>query len=201
MNIKAQKIIDFVSFAGKKIGLWLPYDFVLDCFAIFQRGDLDDFAKLDFALCILTKNNPAVTNLHPSQKASLYQQILTEKIQLNQRQGKPGPKTVDFTADFDLIYAAFLQQYGIDLVEERGKLPWASFFMQFQGLSGTKMNEVMQLRAQEIPAYTPYNQKEIQNLIELKQYWALPPDETLPDNYTEQVSVMFNTLKQLAGGD
>lgn len=199
--IKKEKCRDNVLFRKRRVPLWLAYNLVLDCFALSKRTDLDDWVKIDFALCLLTKNNRWVTKLRIDDKAVLYRQILDEKINLNKKNGKSGPRVIDYQFDFDLIYSAFLQQYGVDLLNERDRLPWSSFFMQFQGLSGTKLNEIMQLRATDIPPYTPYNQKEIQNLIEMKQYWALPPDETLPDNYTEQVNVMFDTLTQLAGGE
>lgn len=86
----------------------------------------------------------------------------------------------DYELDSDLIFAAFLGQYGIDLttVEE---LHWHKFLALFNGLNdSTKMKEVMQYRcyenrttdkdrdiyadlrmAWEIVRYTPEEQQEI----------------------------------------
>lgn len=55
----------------------------------------------------------------------------------------------DYELDSDLIFAAFLEQYGIDLttVEE---LHWHKFLALFNGLNdSTKMKEVMQYRCYE----------------------------------------------------
>ena len=52
----------------------------------------------------------------------------------------------DYTLDSDLIYAAFLEQYGIDLVNPSLSLHWHKFRALFDGLHSTKLNEVMGYR-------------------------------------------------------
>lgn len=51
----------------------------------------------------------------------------------------------DFEMDSDLIYSAFMGQYGIDLVDVE-YLHWHKFLALFKGLTGTKLNEVMGYR-------------------------------------------------------
>ncbi len=58
--------------------------------------------------------------------------------------GGSGP-VVDFAQDEDLIYAAFVQCYGIDLKAEA--LHWHKFLALFRGLGNTKLNEVMGFRS------------------------------------------------------
>ena len=58
--------------------------------------------------------------------------------------GSGGERVVDFAQDADLIFAAFMEQYGIDLTE--ADLHWHKFLALFRGLHGTKMNEVMGYR-------------------------------------------------------
>ena len=68
-----------------------------------------------------------------------------------------------------------MQDYGIDLVKEQGRLPWKQFVALFQGLtSKTKIKEIMRIRAMDVPEPNGHNQKEIQNIMELKSYYALP---------------------------
>ena len=84
-------------------------------------------------------------------------------------------RLVDFELDGEYIYASFFQDYGIDLIREQGRLHWKKFIALFQGLSDeTKIKQVMRIRAMELPAPTKYNQKEIQNIMEMKSYYALP---------------------------
>ena len=58
-------------------------------------------------------------------------------------------RLVDFEIDSNLIYAAFMGQYGIDLIEVE-ELHWHKFLALFEGLNkSTKLREVMECRAYE----------------------------------------------------
>ena len=82
---------------------------------------------------------------------------------------------MDYEKDADIIYASFMHAYGIDLFKERGRLPWWKFVALFHALpENTKIREVIKIRQMDMPAATSRNQKEIQALAELKQYYALP---------------------------
>lgn len=191
---------DTIVFRGKKMGLYLYYDLVLGCFDVWSCADLDDRSKMAAALDLLTNRNKNTDLLSLAEQAELHSQIFEEKINLNKRHSKPGPKTVDFIFDFDLIYAGFYQAYHIDLIDQRGLLTWYQFYNLFQGLpDNTKIKEVMGIRGRDIPSPTKYNQKEIQSLIELKQYWALPPDKNLENNYQTQVNQLFDAVKTMCG--
>lgn len=82
---------------------------------------------------------------------------------------------LDFEEDGDYIYASFMQDYGIDLVKEQGRLPWKKFLYLFNGLSAdTKIKQVMRIREMEVPEFNGKNAKQIQEINELKSYYALP---------------------------
>jgi hypothetical protein len=83
-------------------------------------------------------------------------------------------KSMDFIQDGPLIYAAFMQAYGIDLQKERGRLHWWQFSALLQGLpANTRLVEVMQIRLRPMPAPTKYNAEERAQLARLKQDFAL----------------------------
>ena len=104
---------------------------------------------------------------------------------------------MDFEADSDYIYASFKQAYGMDLIRERGKLGWRNFCELLDGLPDkTKLKEVMRIRAMEVPEPTKYNQKERQNIMELKAYYALPVKNT---NSGNGLDMLFTTLERMAG--
>ena len=83
-------------------------------------------------------------------------------------------KSMDFIQDGPLIYAAFMQAYGIDLNAQRGKLHWWKFTALLHGLpSNTRLMEIVQIRTRPMPAPTKYNAQERAQLARLKQEYAL----------------------------
>lgn len=69
----------------------------------------------------------------------------------------------DFSQDADLLYAAFYEQYGIDLLKT--DLHWVQFLALFYGLHGTKLNDVM--------GYRSYEGFKNRDLARLRDAWAL----------------------------
>ena len=80
-------------------------------------------------------------------------------------------KTIDFTLDADLIYAAFLQQYGIDLTEV--DLHWHKFLALLRGLNGTRLDEVMGYRA-----YKRSKKSQDEIYEDLRSAWEIPEEVT-----------------------
>ncbi|MCQ2594818.1 MAG: bacteriophage Gp15 family protein [Treponemataceae bacterium] len=82
-------------------------------------------------------------------------------------------KAVDYNEDSDYIFAAFMEQYGIDLVES--EMHWYKFLALFKGLNGTKLNEIIGFRLYEntsgkSDSYTRQMEK-------LRRAWELPEEE------------------------
>ena len=70
----------------------------------------------------------------------------------------------------DLIYSAFLGQYGIDLLDVK-ELHWHKFLALIYGVNNsTKLLEVMQVRA-----YRKNTDKDYDAYEELKQVWRIEP--------------------------
>lgn len=85
-----------------------------------------------------------------------------------------GDKAFDFVQDSPLIYAAFMQAYGMDLVDQQGKLHWWKFQSLLNGLpSSTRFSEIVSIRMKPIPAPTKYNKEEREELMRLKAVYAL----------------------------
>lgn len=161
---------------GQHYTLNLAYDTVLNVKRMFQEKLLDEADMLIEALKIFGLTDKQINRLGWLERSDLLEGIYHEKIAC-----KPRPRVgkqqilVDFEEDGEYIYASFMQDYGLDLIEWQGKLPWQRFIALFQGLSDkTKIREIMRIRGMELPKATKNNQKEIQNLMELKAYYALP---------------------------
>ena len=75
---------------------------------------------------------------------------------------------LDYELDSDLIYSAFLQQYGIDLAEVK-ELHWHKFCALLRGITDdTKLGQVMQYRC-----YEKDTRKDIDVYEELKYAWEI----------------------------
>jgi hypothetical protein len=88
-----------------------------------------------------------------------------------------GEKAVDYAIDADYIFAAFMERYGIDLVES--DMHWYKFQALFKGLHDTKLNEIIGYRlwvntSEKRDAYTRQMEK-------LKTAWELPQESDEED--------------------
>lgn len=95
----------------------------------------------------------------------------------------------DLVKDGDLIYSAFLQQYGIDLVD--ASLHWHKFLALFHGLRETKLTDVMGYRGWKRPSG---NMGEYDREMEkLKAAWELEYEMT--DEETRKVKKFEDRLR------
>ena len=106
------------------------------------------------------------------------------------RGGASDTRVLDFRIDSDLIYAAFLQQYGIDLIDIP-ELHWHKFLALLYGLKDTKLDEIMGYRC-----YEKQTNSKIDPYEELREAWAL--DQILTPEEEEELAA-FN--KMAGGGD
>lgn len=74
---------------------------------------------------------------------------------------------LDYRIDADLIYSAFMQQYGIDLLEVE-EMHWHKFLALIHGLKGTRLDDVMGYRC-----YKKQTDKRIDPYEELREAWAI----------------------------
>lgn len=107
-----------------------------------------------------------------------------------------GDKAFDFVQDSPLIYAAFYQAYGMDLVDQQGKLHWWKFQSLLNGLpSNTRFSEIVSIRMKPIPAPTKYNKEEREELMRLKAVYAL--NLTSKEREEQLQRSLWNVVKYL----
>lgn len=174
------------------------FDIVLEIQKMYQEEGLNDFEKADQALKMLVKNNWNLKLFDSAEKMQLLDEICKRYIIVKKRPQirKSALPVLDFEEDGDYIYASFMQDYGIDLIDEQGRLPWKKFLFLFNGLSAdTKIKQVMHIREMEIPEYNGKNQKHRQEIMELKSYYALPVKGGGGQN---GLDLLFSTLEGMA---
>ena len=172
------------------------YDIVLDLQKVYRDSRLNDVDKINTALRILIVR-PKRIHMSTNQKMNLLQAIYDQCIKIPERHSpKNQQKVFDFDFDGEYIYSSFMEDYGIVLIEQRGKLHWKKFLALFQGLSEkTKIREVMKIRSMEIPQLNRHNRKEIQSIMELKSYYALPVQGI---GGKQGLDLRFSTLEGMA---
>ena len=80
------------------------------------------------------------------------------------RGSSTGVPLVDWDLDADIIYAAFMQAYGIDLIE--ADMHWHKFLALFSALP----EETLMVKIMSYRAYTGQDK----DMLELRDKWALP---------------------------
>lgn len=158
------RLPDSVTVGKKRIKVDLDFRNVLRMMETLAREDLTFDAREYLALKCICRNVPKDTEAAlAAVKAILFPE--TKKAASKE-------KVTDFEQDADLIRAAFLQVYGINLWRE--KLHW----MEFSGLlhaipEGNRYSEVLGIRTRPMPKPTKYNADERQWLAKAKAEYAV----------------------------
>lgn len=103
----------------------------------------------------------------------------------------------DYDYDDDYIYAAYLQQYGVDL-QTATNLHWWQFRAMFRGLPSTcKFIEILGYRSIDITGDMPKSQKEYYR--KMKKIYALPlsADEMEKTNLIEEALLQGKSVNNL----
>lgn len=104
-------------------------------------------------------------------------------------------KLYSFKQDAEAIYASFMQQYGIDLIDMQGKLHWDKFKALFQGLGPkTYFQRIISIRTRDTK---DLQGQELTDAIEAKQYYELDVNKT-QEAKEEQIAAFGQTLKAWA---
>lgn len=197
MSFLTEQQIETIETAKSTLKIDCAFDTVLNVQQAFQE-DLTQQEKTEIALRLLVKNAWNLNLFTEVEKVQLLDLIYQECISTKKRPKirKPVVPVLDFQEDGEYIYASFLQDYGIDLIEQQGKLSWKKFLALFDGLSDkTKIRTVMRIRGMELPEPNGRNQKQIQDLLELKAYYALP---VKGNSGQKGLDALFGTLEKMA---
>lgn len=183
-----------------RLKLDLAFDVVLRVFELQKDDVFDVFEKIDLSLKLLIINHWRIRKLSYEEKAETLKEILETFINPDVKPGSDDKKVFDFNQDSEYIYSSFMSDYGIDLVEEQGRLDWRKFLALFQGLSEeTKIRQVIGIRTADIPEPNKYNQKQIENLLKAKNYYALIfTEEEMEEQFNRSLDKFAQTLERKA---
>lgn len=174
------------------------FDAVLEVQKLYKEDILSDYEKANQALHMLVTNDWNLRLLNPMEKMDLLNEICRRFITVKKRPQtrRTAVPVLDFEEDGDYIYASFMQEYQIDLIDEQGRLPWKKFLFLFNGLSAdTKIKQIMRIRDMELPEFNGKNSKQRQEIMELKSYYALP---VKGGGGQSGLDLLFSTLEGMA---
>lgn len=174
-----ERLPESVTVGGKTYALDLDFRNVLLLMDTLARDDLIPGAKEYRALkCVMR---------HPPKNTTAVLEEVKKILFPDSRKRKEDKKITDFNQDADLIRAAFMQAYHINLFRDR--LHWLEFTCYLSGLpEGSRYCDILGIRARPMPAPTKYNQEERQWLMRAKSEYALEMSaEEEVDNYAQNV--------------
>lgn len=187
-----------VKYQGRRYRTRAAYDTVLAVQKLYKDEKLSDLDKAAQALRMLLRSPSQARFLTVEHRFSLLEEIFNQQIKVGSNRPAPAekPRAVDFELDGEYIYAGFFQNYGIDLIEQQGKLHWKKFLALFQGLSDdTRIKQIMQIRTMDMPQPNGHNQEQIRKIQELKSYYALP---VVGGGGQDGLDRLFSTLERMA---
>lgn len=130
----------------------------------------------------------ALIQFYKGGERELNQYQIREQKKAEEQEQPAEERVYDYEYDDELIFAAFLQQYGIDLVEER--LHWWKFRALFSGLTeDTKFIKVLGYRSAKITSKMSGTEKE--HLRKMKELYALP----IPLDEVEKAEKITDALR------
>lgn len=179
-----EKLPSSIDYNNKTYELNTSYVAVLAVFDLLQDDEISPEIKIRTALDILIKGDHEIS-------VDLLVLILnifkTEKV--SQKKDEP---VMDIEQDWPFIISAFQQAYNIDLTADR-QMHYLRFLALIKGIpKGTRLSEIMEIRARPIPAINDHNREQVSDLIRLKAEYAIKKNSM---NFNDSVGFLFNSLK------
>ncbi|MGJ9460283.1 Gp15 family bacteriophage protein [Oceanobacillus sp. CF4.6] len=170
----------------------MTFDNILELFELFENDSFPEHEKVLTGLEMLLFDYSKIEDLNFEEQYDLFKYIMKEFIDIDldkkqeqavkQAEGQPtkppDEKAYDFKVDAERIYASFFMDYGMDLIEQQGKLHWKKFLALLNGLSeGTSFMKVVHYRTMEVPKATKGNEKHRAEIKQMKDKYSLLTDE------------------------
>lgn len=176
--------VDSVRIENKEYLVNASFDKVLRVFDLLKDKDVTSHVRIEAALTILIVND--IEHMNINEKSALIDSLMVyfsnnrvEKQNVD-LQGNPLPdekqeEVYRINHDGDLIYSAFMQAYGIDLIDVQGKLHWFKFCSLLKSLPrNTKFSEICGYRSYKKPSKNDTYEKQ---MMKLKEVYALPNED------------------------
>ena len=131
---------------------------------VFPSEELSDAQKIYLTVT-------SVSDAPPTQEIF---ELIVHELFPPKKKHTDDTKTMDFEQDAALIYAAFLQTYGIDLYAVRNQMDWRIFVALLKGMpENTELSRTIKIRGMKVPERTKDNSEYVDSIIKAKRAVAL----------------------------
>lgn len=178
---------DYVTINDEEHPIYMAFDNVMSALETFDDKELSESDRLYIFLGIMLHDydQELISALDFEAQVDAGKQIIdrinSEPIE-NQPvdlEGNPmpqpkrdGEQLVSFLFDAKYIYAAFMQAYGIDLIEQQGSLHWSKFSALLNALpDNTLMRQIIDIRKTDLSEIKDKDEKK--RIKKLKQQFSL----------------------------
>lgn len=146
---------DSINIDGKIYSIDCNFNVVLANLELSQATDISEVVKVKVALKnYLNLSDEELKQWDYAKQIQIYVQISQQlfnsasNMETSQPNTEEDKSAYSFSEDADFIFASFMKDYGINLIEKRNKMHWNEFKALFASLSkDTKIVEVMQIRS------------------------------------------------------
>ncbi|WP_078379161.1 Gp15 family bacteriophage protein [Sutcliffiella halmapala] len=187
-----ERLEEEIEIDGEIYPLSLFFDVVLRFYDLMDDEELVDEEKIEiaFEMFVDTEEEFDFETMFHSVQAIVTTFIQPKEDEDSNNVGS-GKKLYDLKQDAEYIYASFMQEYGIDLLDQQGILRWEKFKALLSGLRDkTKFKEVVGIRATELPSGKGM-EDERKRIRELQRIYALKKSH---NEQEAELDAMFNAL-------
>lgn len=192
----AYRIDDRFEFEGKIYHVDLSFDNVLRLFEMFEDDLYFEIEKIELALKILIKEYYRIKNKSIFEKIEIYKFIMKEFLDIDtEKEEVPQKRVMDFKKDAGLIYASFMNAYGIDLFEKQGKLHWYKFSNLLAHLPDkTAFKEVVSYRVMKVPSGKHVDPEYRKHVLKMKRVYSLDNYNETPEGKAENLDKQLSII-------
>lgn len=197
-----ESLVDKLNYHGKTYRLDLAFDTVLKFYELLDDDNLEDSEKISVAFEMFMGFTPDDADF----AIAVFQKI--NQYIAKQPYGDEGEPNIDgngqvvtpqkyysFTQDAEAIYASFREQYGINLLQEKGKLHWDEFKALFARLGpNTYFQRIVEIRMRDT---SKLEGQALNDTLKSQQYYELNENKTEKAR-EQQFTGFMNTLKAWA---
>ena len=205
MSVLTEKFPNTLNVDGVECPISPGFRTVLQCYEI--QGNKTELSEKDLIqmLCLFYKKERLFSESHIDQMFWFFSCGREKKKKSFPRKiaGINNKQPFDFVEDADLIYAGFMQQYGIDLQEE--DMHWWKFMVLLENLGNdTRLSRIMEFRT--IDTKQKGLSKEQRRFYEaMQRYYGLDmirvPEMTEQDKLVEEALLNGGDVSKVLAGD
>ena len=180
---------------GKTYKLRLDFQTVLTWYEMLEDEDLTEYDKVINAFSLFVGDVPVSVD-EKARLVNYIAQIITERPYGNNKvledtKHNVNHKYFSYTKDAEAIYASFLYDYNIDLLECPG-MRWEKFQALFNNLSeDSPLMRIVRIRQTDT---SNMEGEQLERIMELQTYYMLDKKDTA-ENVEQDMSNVFGMLK------